>query len=246
MRHDDPSEPLRIEIDTHECDLSPDQVAMMQTSVDTLTKAVGNFPKPNLHVYVERNARTNEYVVKTSLMLGNRTLVASEHGPVVHAAYEKCVRVLMDELKDFKDRLGNVPERQKNVESTRNTLEPTADPDLGSVDAAVAAGDYAAFRTALQGYEEPLRDRVGRWLQRDPAVNGQVGQAFTIADVVEEVFLDAFEAYDRRPREVRFGEWLDGLIDAAVKELLRHPADELENISMARSLQGVPATREEH
>src|SRR5581483_11605169 len=96
MRHDDPSDPLRIEIDTHECDLAPEQVAMMQTDLDTLTKAVEKFPKPSLHVYVERNARTNEYVVKTSLMLGTRTLVASDHGPVVHAAYEKCVRILMD------------------------------------------------------------------------------------------------------------------------------------------------------
>jgi ribosome-associated translation inhibitor RaiA len=246
MRHDDPSDPLRIEIDTHECDLPPEQVAMMQTDMDTLTKAVEKFPKPSLHVYVERNARTNEYVVKTSLMLGTRTLVASEHGPVVHAAYEQCVRVLMGQIKEYKDRLGNVPERQKEADSTRNTLEPSADPDQQAVDAAVAAGDYAAFRTALQGYEEPLRDRVGRWLERTATTDGQVGQTFTIADVVEEVFLDAFEAYDRRPSGVRFGEWLDGLIDPAVKELLRHPSEVLENISMARTLQGVPATREEH
>ncbi len=245
MRYDDPSEPLRIEIDTHQCDLTTEQVEQMHEDLDTLTKMVENFPKPDLHVYVERRSRSNDYVVKTSLILPGQTLVTSEHGPVVHAAYEQCVNVLMGQVKDYKDRLGNVPERQKAVEGTRNTLEPTADPDPAAVDAAVAAGDYAAFRTALQGYEDPVRDRVGRWLERSAETDGHVGRTFTIADVVEEVFLDAFETYDRRPRGVRFGDWLDGLIDPAVKELVRHPSEELENISLARTLQGVQPTREE-
>jgi hypothetical protein len=151
----------------------------------------------------------------------------------------------MRELKDYKDRLGQVPERQKTVEGTRKPLEPTSNPDPGALEAAVAAGDYAAFRAALQGYEGPLRDRVGRWLERSAETDGQVGRRFTIADIVEEVFLDAFEGYDGRKREVRFGDWLDGLIDPAVKELMRHPDEVLANVSLARTLQGVRATREE-
>ena len=70
-------------------------------------------------------------------------------------------------------------------------------------------------------------------------------RTFTIADVVEEVFLDAFEGWDGRQQEVPLGEWLTGLIDPAVKELMRHPDEELENVRMVRTLQGVPATREE-
>jgi len=59
------------------------------------------------------------------------------------------------------------------------------------------------------------------------------------------VFLDAFEGYEQRPKDVRFGDWLVNLIDPAVKEMLRHPDEVLENVSMARSLQGVQRTREE-
>jgi hypothetical protein len=59
------------------------------------------------------------------------------------------------------------------------------------------------------------------------------------------VFLDAFEAWDGRPQDIPLGEWLTGMIDPAVKELMRHPDDELENVRMVRTLQGVPATREE-
>ncbi|HEY1378236.1 MAG TPA: HPF/RaiA family ribosome-associated protein [Gemmataceae bacterium] len=245
MRYDDPSEPLRVEFDTHQCDLAPEQIARMQDDLDTLTKAVENFPRPELHVYVARRSRSNDYVVKTTLILPGQTLVTSEHGPVVHAAYEQCVHVLLEQLKDYKDRLGQVPERQKVEKGTRQELRPTIDPDLGAVGSAVAGGDYAAFRTAMQGYEEPLRDRVGRWLERTAETDGQVGRRFTIADVVEEVFLDAFEGWDDRPKGIPPGEWLTGLIDPAVKELMRHPDDELENVRMVRTLQGVPATREE-
>jgi hypothetical protein len=85
---------------------------------------------------------------------------------------------------------------------------------------------------------------VGRWVERRAATDGAIGRRFTIADVVEEAFLTAFETYADRPKAVPFGDWLDSLIDPAVKGLLRHP-DELENVSLARNLQGVAPTREE-
>jgi ribosome-associated translation inhibitor RaiA len=245
MRYDDPSEPLRMKIDTHQCNLSPDTVARMQTDVDALTRMVEHFPKPELRVLVEHNNRSNDFSVKTTLLLPGATLVASDHNQVMHAAYEQCINNLMREVKDYKDRLGHVAERQKQFKGTHRDLEPTLDPDAGAIDSALAGGDYPAFRAAMQGYEEPLRDRVGRWLERSTAVDGQLGRRFTIADIVEEVFLDAFDGYEQRPKDVRFGDWLERLIDPAVKEMLRHPDQVLENVSMARSMQGVRPTREE-
>src|SRR5581483_6292217 len=154
-------------------------------------------------ILVEHNNRSNDFSVVTSLLLPSATLVARDHNQVMHAAYEQCLANLMREVKDYKDRLGNVPERQKQLKGTHQDLEPTLDPDPGAVEAAVAAGDYAAFRTATAGYEQPLRDRVGRWVERSPDVDGEVGRRFTIADVVEEVFLDAFERFGDRPKGVR-------------------------------------------
>jgi ribosome-associated translation inhibitor RaiA len=244
MRHD-PSEPLRVEIDIHHCDLSPGSVAHLQAGSDALIRMVEHFPKPELHILVEHNKRSNDYSVKTSLLQPGTTLDASDHNPAMYTAYEQCINNLIREVKDYKDRLAHVSERQKQLKGTHRDLAPTADPDITALDAAVAAGDYAGFRTALQGYEGPMRDRVGRWLERCTEVNGQLGRKFTIADIVEEVFLDAFEGYEQRPKDVRFGDWLDHLIDPAVKELVRHPDEVLQNISMARSLQGVQRTREE-
>jgi DNA-directed RNA polymerase specialized sigma24 family protein len=63
-----------------------------------------------------------------------------------------------------------------------------------------------------------------------------LGRARPIADVVEAVFLNAFEGYDRRPPGVRFGQWLETLIDGSLKGLLQNPDEELDNISFARTL----------
>jgi ribosome-associated translation inhibitor RaiA len=244
MRHD-PSEPLRVEFDAHNCHLTDENLDRMRSDLDTVVKAVAKFPDPKLHVLVEHNTRTNDYSVKTSLLLQQQALVASDHNSALHAAYEQCLTNLMRELEEYKDRLGRVPERQKREKGTRQALLPTAEPHIEAARRAVATGDYAAFHTALQGYEEPLRDRVGRWVDRQPKADGQVGRRFTITDLVEEVYLDAFEAWERRPREIPLGDWLAGLIDPAFKEMMQDPDATLENVRMVRSLQGVPTTQAE-
>ena len=57
-----------------------------------------------------------------------------------------------------------------------------------------------------------------------------------IGDVVEAVYLNAFEGYARRPTEVPFHEWLDSLIDPSLKTVMRHPDEEKENASFARTV----------
>ena len=226
---------LRIEIDVHQCRLSQAVIDKMHAGVDSLTKQVEHFPVADLHVLVEHNARSNDYTIKTDLFLTGQTLVAGCHDALVYTAFEHCVDALAAEVQAYKDRLGMVAEHQKQEKATHQTLEPTAAPDLAAIDAAVRDGDYAAFRTATFAYEEPVRKRIGRWVERYPEAEARIGKKLEIADIVEEVFLDAFEHYGRRPKEVRFGEWLEERIDPAVKELLAHPDRELENIDLART-----------
>ena len=84
-------------------------------------------------------------------------------------------------------------------------------------------------------YEEGVRKLVGRWVQRYPQFEADLGAGAKIADVVEDVFLLAFEGYQQRPMDVPLGTWLQGLIDPALKALQQNPDAELENIEMARS-----------
>ena len=235
MKYTHQRDNLSIQIDAHQCTLSPAVIDKMHAGAESLTRQVEHFPVASLHVLVERNARTNDYTVKTDLFLTGETLVASNHDGQVYTAFERCLDGLAAEVRAYKDRLGGVPERQKQEKATHQTVQPSAAPDPAAVDAAVRAGDYAAFRTATFAYEESVRKRAGRWVERYPEAEARIGKQWKMADIVEEVFLDAFENYDHWPREVRFGEWLEERIDPAVRELLAHPDRELENVNLARS-----------
>jgi len=226
---------LRIQLDAQQCDLSPAVINKLESSMNALRKQVEDFPVSDLHILVERNGRSNDYSVKTSLILPGGTMVSSEHSPQIHPAFEKCVHNLLEDVRAYKERMGLVAERQKLEKGTRQEVAPAPDPDPAALEAAVRDGDYAAFRAAAFGYEEPLRKRVGRWVERYPAVVARIDKGLKINDIVEEVFLDAFEGYGRRPTDVRFGDWLERLIDPAVKELMAHPDEELENINLART-----------
>src|SRR5262249_28926026 len=140
-----------------------------------------------------------------------------------------------ENVRAYKERLGNVEERAKHEKGTLQGVAPSIDPDAAAIDKAVRDGDYTAFRTVTFGYEEAVRKRAGRWVERYPDVQARIGRGLELADVVEEVFLTAFEQYDERPRDIRFGEWLEQLIDPAVRELHKNGDRELENINLARA-----------
>jgi ribosome-associated translation inhibitor RaiA len=225
---------LSVEFDFHQCALAPAAMDKMRAGLGGLESQVENFPTRELKIMVERNTRSNDYSVKLSLFLGAGTLVGNDHDTAVYAAFERCLQGLIANVQAYKARLDHEPERQKVLKGTRQLLGPNPDPDLAAADAAVAAGDYAKFRTAILGYEEPLRKRAGRWVERYPQVAARIGKGLEVADIVDEVFLTAFEGYTKRPRDVRLGDWLAGLLDPAIRTLAAAGDEELENIRLAR------------
>jgi ribosome-associated translation inhibitor RaiA len=235
---------LQVRIDAHQCQLSAAVVDRMQADVEGLARQAAAFPVAELHVLVAHNARTNDYSVKTSLILPGETLMGSDTNPAVNAAFLRCLESLESNLADYKQRLDGRTERQKEEKGTRQEVSPTMDPDPQALQEAVAAGDYAAFRAASFGYEESVRRRVGRWLERYPAAEARIGNGVDIDDVVEAVFLDAFEGYEHRPAAVRFGEWMEHRIDPAVRAVAAGSDDWLENVRLARTAREAQAARE--
>ncbi len=228
-------EPPRIQFDLHHCTLAPLVLNKVRENIDSLLRRVVHFPITDVHILIERNNRSNEFTVKVSLILPGETLVGQEHDPAVHAALDRCLIGVEENIQAYKDRLGQVPARHKAEKGTTQEVAPAPPPDPDAIDQAVREADYAAFRLAAFGYEEPLRKRVGRWVERYPEVAARIGRRLEIADIVEEVFLLAFENYGSRPRAVRLGDWLETLLDPAVKTLQQHTDEELENISLLRS-----------
>lgn len=226
---------LQVHFDTHECRPTDDEINGMADDADSLARQVGNFPVAELRVLIERNTRSNEFTTKLTLILPGETLVTSDHDRVMHAAFERALDSLEDALKAYKDRLNQVEVRRKAENGKIQELDPVTPIEPAALDAAAAAGDYPAFRSAIVAFEDPLRLRVGRWVERYPVVQGKMGRGLDTIDIVEAVFLDAFEGHQTRPPGVRYGEWLGGLIDPAVRAFEHHLDEELENVNMARS-----------
>jgi hypothetical protein len=237
MRYSDESYNLRVEIDTNQFELSPEDAQRLDDGLSTLGKLVEDLPVSDLYVTIFHHPRGGpEYQVKTALVLPAKTLFSSDTDASFHPAFVRCVANLVQQVTAYKQARANADQLDKHVKGTYQEVVPSQGPDTERVEAAVRAGDYAQFRKATLPFEESLRKRVGRWVGRYPEVQAKVGTDLAIADVVEAVFLNAFEGYDQRPRNVRFGRWLETLIDGSLKGLLQNPDEELENVSFARTL----------
>jgi ribosome-associated translation inhibitor RaiA len=226
---------LQVHFDLHECQFTPEALAGMADGLDSVARQVGHFPDADARAVIEWNGRNSEYTVKLSLILSGETLVTSDHDPVAHAAFRRAVSSLELALEGYKGRLAGVDERQRQEEGTRQEVATAVPVDAAALDAAVAAGDYPAFRAAIAPYEDSLRLRVGRWVERYPEAQARMGRDFDVMDLTEGVFLAAFENHPHRHDEVRYGVWLEGLIDPTVRAVMHDPAGELTNINMARS-----------
>jgi hypothetical protein len=226
---------LNVEFDVHQFHLPAGEEQRLRDSLEGLARQVEHFPVADLHVLLEHNARNNDVFVKLSLILPGTTLVTTDHDVAAVPAFDRCLDSMTHSLKAYKDRLGNVPELQKSEHGTNRELHSNVVIDTATLDAAIAAEDYVAFRTATFPLEEDLTKLVGRWIQRYPDIEAQIGERIQIADLVEEVFLHAFAGYASRPASTSFGVWLQSLIDPAVKAIQQNPDAELEMIGLTRT-----------
>lgn len=221
--------------DVHQYDLGEAERSRLEDNVDGLTRMVENFPVADLHVMIEGNARSNDVSVKLTLILPGNTLVTNDRDAVLTVAFDRCLSALTDLVQAYKDKLGGHDERNKLEKGTTHELFPTRNIDVGAVDQAVAAGDYAAFRNAMLPFEDPVQAKAGRWVQRFPEFEARIGKDVKMSDVTEEIFLTAFDQYNTRPEGLHLSEWLENLIDPSVKALMTNTADEKENINLART-----------
>ncbi len=226
---------FRIEIDCGGYRLSQFERDKMEKDLDTLGRTIRAFPVAELKVELTILNSTTVRVA-TALRLVTRTLYVADQDGVLHPAWERCIRRLVKKVGALKDKLANKPAYSKQQEGTQHEVRPAVAPDAEAFGRAVHDRDYAAFREALMGYEEPIQRRVGRWVQRYPEAQDLLGTDLTISEIVEEVFLNAFEQFEHRPH-IALGQWLEQLIDESVRMLLTSE-EERENLRMIQSARG--------
>jgi ribosome-associated translation inhibitor RaiA/DNA-directed RNA polymerase specialized sigma24 family protein len=237
MRKTQDARHVHTNLDTKNCSLRRSEIEAMEASLGTLESVASSFPFADLYVTVSYSARSEEYHVKTSLKLPGRILFTGEHDSVALPAYERCIRKLVRKVEDYKNKMETRHgARGRLASGTQQTVDPDTLPELEQLENAFQSQDYDAFRTELSGFEEPIRRRLGRWIQRYPELDKTFGEFLPMDDLVEEVILTAFERYESRPTVMRLGDWLESMIDPAMRSFLRHPDEELEAISFAKTL----------
>jgi ribosome-associated translation inhibitor RaiA len=225
---------LPIETDAGNVTISPAEQEKMDHDLDTLRKLIANFPSPQLKLEIS-NETPSIVRVGACLRLAGRTLFTAGEAKTLHAAWDWAIRRLIDKVLAYKEKLGRVPERQKEVEGTLHEIVPSMPPDAAAIDQAVRQLDYRAFRSAMVVYEDALEKRIGRWIERYPDVEARIGDGILISEIAEEVLLNAFDQYDKRPESLRVGQWLENLIDPSLQTLVRDGGAEKENLSFIQS-----------
>lgn len=218
---------LQYDIDAENLILTDAEQSQILADLDTLLDVIAEFPVAHLHINFQYYQNSDQTKCKLALVLPDRPLVTADVGEHWRPIFEHCVRKLIKRVKQYKAALENSPVP---------TVVANRIPDAEQIQSAVAEGNYEDFRVATYPYEADVRSRVGRWVQRYPEVDARIGIEIWIADIVEEVFLNAFSRFDRRPSNVRFGEWLEQLIDPSLKLIAEHPDEAIQEISFARTM----------
>jgi ribosome-associated translation inhibitor RaiA len=228
---------LGIDITTKGCDIPEDERTRLQTPLLALAEDVKGFVEPSLALHVVYHPRSQSFHSEFKMKLPGRTLFTVEEDSYLDTALQRGVAKLKRKVEAYKEN----PDREavaaaKRRDDLNSDVVAPEGPDAGFLAEAAAAGDYRTFRIGLAGYEEWLRKRVGRLVQRHPEAQARVGKKLLLGDVVEEVYLNAFERFTHRPTDVRLSEWLEGLIEPSIRALMKYPDEEREAASMARTV----------
>ncbi len=238
-----PVDHLQVEITTKDCTIPPDERSRLQTALEALAGVVEDFPDPVLWVDVIYHPNSALYHVESKLKLPSRSLFASEKDPYLDCALQDSIQSMIRKANAYREH----PVREAVAEAERRDfldreIVAPEDPDAGPAGQAAEAGDYRTFRITLVGYEDWLHKRAGRLVQRIPEAQARLGKEIHLGDIVEDVYLNAFEHFTRRPTEVPLSAWLEGLIEPSIRALLRHPDEESEAASLARTVRETPVT----
>jgi len=234
-------DPVRVEINSKGCTIPPDERARFQGSLRSLAASVRDFPDPVLQMAVIYHPKSETFHAEAKLKLPGRSLFTSEKDPYLDSALMRSVESMIRKAEAYRARPAQeaveVAERRDALD--RDIIAPQAT-DTGPVGRAVEAGDYRSFRIALVGYEDWLRRRAGRLVQRTPEAQARLGRDIRLGDIVEDVYLTAFEQWPRRAADVPLSDWLERLIEPSIRALLRHPDEEAEAARLARTLRETP------
>lgn len=210
------------------------EIEHIEQGVATIARRVEVFPRKRLHVDVRGVPKRSLFQITVTLELPHRQLVVGDLGvrQSFPTAWRRCVKKLEHKLDAYLLRLSG-RERVRPVAEAKAT--PRLSAESGRELERLRNGrDFAGFAEAL----EDLRVEIVRHVQR---IQGSSPSPDLPEDeVVEAVFVLAFDAFDRRPHDLSFVDWIQGLVPRALHDL-RGKRGRL--LQRARALRGASPTR---
>ena len=240
MQYTDTRYHLHVEFETVDCAIPADELTRMEESLDAVGIAVEEFPGATVHIKIIHHPRRGEYHVEGKLMLPGETLRTGSWDQYLDSAFQRTVRKLLRKAETYCAAPDEEAIEEARKKSQLTEVVPPAGRLTEPLGEAVAAQDYRTFRSRLSAFDDWLNRRAGRWVQRYPAAQARVGRGLLISDLVEEVYLNAFEAYVGRPKHLPLHEWLDRLLDPSLKMLLRDLDEETENARVSKPYSETP------
>jgi hypothetical protein len=237
MTYRDQHQDLAVHYETHGFALPEPVKRGFDEDLDRLATILQRGPSAHLHVDVVHHARSNDYHVKTSLRIGrNLTFFTGDRDALPRPAFKRCVHKLIHKVEAFRRRREGVQPRVRDVAPH---VSATSEPAWDRLAQAALDGDYAGFRAELAVYEPSLEQRIGREVERFPTAAAALGNELLISEIVEEVFLNAFDRFAQDARkDVPLSQWLESLIAPSIRQLLEAPDTAKENVSFAQTLIG--------
>src|SRR5262249_27105018 len=95
MAHPELDHSLRVEFQTRDCTIPPDERARMQAGLRPLAEAVEDFPSADLRLKVNYHPHRQAYHVEANLRLPGVTLFTGEWDSYLDPALQRCVRKLV-------------------------------------------------------------------------------------------------------------------------------------------------------
>ena len=225
---------LRTHVEVRHFSPRHGDIEVMRDRLAPLSAATKSFPFANLQVTISFLLPAEEYYVKARLALPGRVLLTGEHDSVMMPPYECCVRKLVHKAELHRLRDGATAKVAAPISADKN--RSSNQPNDERLRRAYGKDDCQEFFAELAGHRHTILSHVREWVRRRVGITIDASDERVLDDLVDEVMLSAFERYESRPSSLRIGDWIEILIDPALRSMLGRPDEPNEAVSYARSL----------
>ncbi|KAA5546117.1 hypothetical protein FYK55_04265 [Roseiconus nitratireducens] len=203
----DPATGLSVEGFT----LSPEELAVVSSEINRVRPLVTERPEQLPHVSIRFDPDGEIYHVLIDTEVSGQSVHSRANDGQWQTALRTAIRKLVPRFEAAVESNGTLGAGRESsdeeaVGRARWALDESA------LQRAVEQNNYAQFRAQLYPLEPHLHERIGREVRCDVMPDEAHADHLFMADIIEDLFLMAFEQFDQRPQDITFVQWLDSLI----------------------------------